>query len=56
MHRNRQGEQSIPLEYLTECDKYHEEWINSSQTRTLTLDGNVQINLESVNDFIKTIN
>jgi deoxyadenosine/deoxycytidine kinase len=56
MHRNRQGEQSIPLEYLTECHKYHEEWINSSQTRTLTLDGNVQINLESVNDFIKTIN
>ena len=28
--RNRDGE-TIPLEYLTNCKKYHDEWINKKK-------------------------
>ena len=42
--RNREGE-SIPLEYLVECNNYHESWINSfSKQNVLTLNGNHDIN------------
>lgn len=54
-NRNRQGEQSIPLEYLTECHKYHEDWIENTLTTTLSVDGNGSINFENIKNFIKRI-
>ena len=41
--RNRKGE-IIPLSYLQNCHKYHEEWLKNETLPILTLDGN--------NDFI----
>lgn len=40
-NRGRQGEDCIPVEYLTSCDKYHEEMLQS--TEKLVLDGNIDI-------------
>ena len=48
--RARPGE-IIPLEYLQECHKYHENWLNFlSETSILFLDGNVDlyINKETI--------
>ena len=36
--RNRKGEESIPLDYLTECHNYHEQWLNN-YSNVLILDG-----------------
>ena len=52
--RSRVGE-SIPLEYLQECDKYHNEWLNN-QTNVLVLDGNVDRSDYSYIDWIEIIN
>ena len=42
--RNREGE-TIPLEYLTECHNYHEQWINCfPRSNVLVLNGNQDIN------------
>jgi len=37
--RERTGESSIPLEYLSKCEKYHKDWL-SQCNHVLTLDGN----------------
>ena len=37
--RAREGE-NIPLEYLEECDKYHDEWINKEKVPKLVIDAN----------------
>ena len=65
--RSRQGEDIIPLEYLDNCDKYHENMLLSdslSSISKLVLNGNININLEEkdkkemeswfqqINDFI----
>ena len=39
LKRAREGE-TIPLEYLENCHKYHEEWISKEISNTLTLDAN----------------
>jgi len=44
--RNRKGE-TIPLSYLQNCHKYHENWLNNEDLPVLTLDGN--------NDFIDSL-
>jgi deoxyadenosine/deoxycytidine kinase len=42
--RSRTGESTIPLDYLTNCDKYHDNMIIEMQTyRLLQLDGNQDI-------------
>jgi deoxyadenosine/deoxycytidine kinase len=43
--RARDGEEVIPLDYLNDCHKYHEEFLNASNTikHKLILDGNVDI-------------
>ena len=33
--RNRQGESSIPLEYLTKCHEYHDKWLNNIPKRKI---------------------
>ena len=37
--RDRKGEDSIPLSYLANCHKYHEDWLNKEEN-ILILDGN----------------
>ena len=39
--RSRTGEESIPLEYLEKCHKYHNDWILKKEHDVLILDGNV---------------
>ena len=51
--RNRKGEENVPLEYLTNCHKYHEEWINSF-LNVHVLNGNGDINVESILELIGT--
>ena len=34
--RNREGE-TIPVEYLVKCNRYHDEWLNSIETKILTI-------------------
>ena len=42
--RARPGE-TIPLEYLKECDKYHNNWLETIEsTNIITLDGNIDRN------------
>ena len=45
--RNREGE-NIPLEYLTKCHKYHEEWLKHSSIDCLTIDTNKDNTKENV--------
>ena len=56
--RARKGE-SIPLEYLTKCSQYHDNWIinKDSDSSKLVLDGNVD-NIENpniINTWLKSI-
>jgi deoxyadenosine/deoxycytidine kinase len=48
IHRSRQGEETIPLEYLENCHKYHEEWLDQNQMNKsntlLVLNANTDIN------------
>tara|TARA_B100001287_G_C22578124_1_gene479641 strand:+ start:168 stop:881 length:714 start_codon:yes stop_codon:yes gene_type:complete len=44
--RNRKGE-TIPLSYLQNCHRYHENWLNNENTPILTLNGNQ----EFINDI-----
>lgn len=41
--RLREGEEGIPMDYLVNCDKYHESMIAELGKPTLILDGNVNI-------------
>jgi deoxyadenosine/deoxycytidine kinase len=44
--RSRSGESNIPLEYLIECDKYHDEMLDNpdlKNTEKIVLDGNMDI-------------
>jgi deoxyguanosine kinase len=41
--RSRQGESNIPLKYLQDCHKYHEEMVKEMEVAKLLLDGNQDI-------------
>lgn len=44
--RSRSGESNIPLEYLRECDKYHDDMIDHpdlKESTKIVLDGNIDI-------------
>jgi len=59
--RSRLGESSIPLGYLTSCDKYHNDMLNIEKQivskNQLVLDDNVDIfyKKETLNEWIKSI-
>lgn len=59
--RNRKGEH-IPIEYLTKCHQYHEEWLSNTNYNMLVLDGNDDIKeypdiidewIRNIDEFIK---
>jgi deoxyadenosine/deoxycytidine kinase len=41
--RHREEESDIKLNYLVKCHNYHENWISSSQTEIITIDGHQNI-------------
>ena len=49
--RNREGE-TIPLSYLENCDKYHNEWLNKEE-KILILDGNLE-NIQTTDEYRAT--
>lgn len=51
--RNRDGESNISLEYLQNCDKYHEDMINNTtKDNCLIIDSNIDIfENKEINDF-----
>ena len=49
--RNRKGE-DIPLSYLEDCNRYHEEWVNNTTLPILILNGNEPIDLEDIYRFV----
>ena len=55
--RNRLEENSISLEYLDKCNIYHENWLNTSTSKIITIDGhNSIIDIrQKILEFIKSI-
>ena len=47
--RNRTGEESVTLDYLTKCEKYHYSWLYTSKD-LLNLNTNQDANYKNVND------
>ena len=61
--RAREGE-NIPLEYLKECDKYHNEWIEGENIPKLVIDADIDLHknpeasigiLEQIDTFIMSL-
>jgi ribonuclease HI len=55
--RSRVGENIIPLSYLQECHKYHEDFIDTIECNKMFIDGNVDIfeNTTIINEWINRI-
>ena len=54
--RARSGEELIPLDYLSSCHEYHENWLVHLNTHdTLILDGCETITTESIKKYIHSI-
>ena len=53
--RNRKGE-TIPLEYLQNCHKYHEDWLNNESLPVLKLDGDNDFIDKLPDTWLETIN
>lgn len=52
--RNRKGEK-IPIEYLKNCHKYHETWLNNEDLPVLGLDGDTDFIDKLPDTWLKTI-
>ena len=50
--RNRSGE-VIPIEYLENCDNYHNKWLKDSTIEVITLNGNTDINTGAYHTLLK---
>lgn len=46
--RNRSGEESIPIEYLQKCHKYHEKWISSYERKENLMIINTDNNMNDI--------
>jgi len=44
--RSRSGESSIPIEYLQDCQRYHEDWLKEININVKTINGNTEITSE----------
>lgn len=53
--RNRNGEESIAIEYLNHCHELHEEWLKESKINIITVDGNIELEDNNKNDYLKNI-
>lgn len=53
--RNRNGEDSIAIEYLDHCHKLHEEWLKESKINIITVDGNIELEDNNKNEYLKNI-
>ena len=57
--RSRDGEDGIPVEYLSQLHKYHEDWISNTTIPVYILnteeDNNTIPHLESVNSFVRKV-
>jgi len=51
--RNRQGEESIPLDYLKELDEYHEKWIQNTDLPVLRITSDSQ-EITKIVDFVES--
>tara|TARA_Y100000389_G_scaffold171045_1_gene178465 strand:+ start:630 stop:1343 length:714 start_codon:yes stop_codon:yes gene_type:complete len=54
-NRNRMGEENISIEYLEECEKYHKDWINNTDTQIMELDGNERDTIDICEETFKNI-
>ena len=52
--RNRPGE-TIALSYLIGCHCYHENWLSSVDVPVSTIDGNINLDVHKINEFMKKI-
>lgn len=50
--RARKGENTISLEYLTQCSSMHDKWLNNTDINTLELSDNSEEEIEEVEMFI----
>ena len=62
--RNRCGEDNIPMEYLTQLHKYHEEWIDNTsipvvkintEQKDFTVDSSIEEFTDLLNKFLKSV-
>ena len=49
--RNRNGENDIPITYIQNCNKYHEDWFNLTKNKYITLDANDNIDATNIRVF-----
>lgn len=52
--RARAGEGSIPIEYLENCHKYHENWLSETEIDIVKINGNVDFK-ENVEEYKKVL-
>ena len=57
LKRSRAGDDKVSLEYLKNCDNYHNDWLLNSSIQVLTIDGNINIEEfpNTLNDWTETI-
>jgi len=48
--RSRNGESSISLDYLKNCDRYHTAWLSNEKTPVLKLDVNTDVNVAVIDN------
>ena len=55
--RNRNGESSIPLEYLTHCHQLHHEWLHENKKdNIINFDGNIELGEDNQHEYINQLN
>jgi hypothetical protein len=56
--RNRSEESNISIDYLIKCDKFHNDWLEFSSTKMITIDGHESVEeiKIKVSNFLININ